>query len=203
MSPQKQNFASEKKTGLLFFAFLLIVTIFLAYAFWNQNEDRDQANQIGNRQTKSTNMNQKIAENANQNQEIENSNSNNSLNINTNSVQDNQIKSSVYNFSFALADNETVNETEAENIHTFHLGDNNKITILSADLLDFVKSDNGAVSEEAVTIDGVPGERVTGVDARDGSEIEFIVVVNKDKLYDFHGESEFLDRVVESFKFTN
>lgn len=203
MSPQKKNYINEKKTGLLFFAFLLVVTLFLAFAFWNQDEESDQANQTKNEQVKPANVNQGVQENTNQTQEAENSNTNSKLNSNTNSVQDNQIQNSDYNFSFDLLENETVVETEAEDIHTFHLGENNKITVLSADMLNFVKSDNGAIAEEAVTVDGVAGERVTGVDARDGTEIEFIVVVHGDQLYDFHGLSDFLNRVISSFKFTN
>ena len=84
MSPQKKNYINEKKTGLLFFAFLLVVTLFLAFAFWNQDEESDQANQTKNEQVKPANVNQGVQENTNQTQEAENSNTNSKLNSNTN-----------------------------------------------------------------------------------------------------------------------
>lgn len=199
MSPRQQNSINEKKTGLLFFTFLLIVALFLLYAFWDQEQGALPANQNNNNQTVLSNTNQS-SPNANQN---ENSNTPSNLNSNANPVINNQLSSSKYGFFFPLQTGETVKETEAEDIHAFQLNNNDKIVVLPAELLDFVKSDNGAVSEEVVKVDGVSGQRVNGVDARDGSKIEFIVVVHKNQLYDFHGSSEFLDRITEFFKFTN
>lgn len=185
---------NEKKTGLLFFVFLLIVALFLAYAFWNQEEGASSANELNNESAGPTNANSR-PKNANQGQEAGNSN--------TNSIVGSQLASSEYGFSFVLREGDLVTETEAEDIHTFQLNNDDKIVILSAELLDFVKSENGAISEEAVMVDGASGQRVNGVDARDGAKFEFIVVVYNNRLYDFQGSAEFLDRVIQSFKFEN
>lgn len=198
----------NQRTGLIFFAFLIIVTIFLAYTIISSDQEESQTN---NQNAGNKNANVSIINNANDDKAINSSepdntnvstNNNSDAGTNANVARGSVLSSSDYNFSVLLAPNEQAAETESEGIHTFHIGDQNKIIVLGADMEDFVKSDNGAITEQDITVDGQAGHRITGFDARDGSELDFILVVYNDRLYDFHGTEEFLDRVEQSFKFT-
>ncbi|MFH1536798.1 MAG: hypothetical protein ABID45_02320 [Patescibacteria group bacterium] len=177
---------TNKKSGILFISFILIVGLILVlyFIFWNQTD-----------------------------QEILNTNTNNNLNVNNNKntnieVNENTNESvSVPNtetFEFTLNDQEVIlSEEFAEDMYIHDFDEENSLTIMSTDLEGIAKESLSITDEEEIIIDGQTGVKLTGGNMKDGSTEYIVLVEYNDWLYHFTGDEDFLDDLANNFEFTN
>ena len=121
---------------------------------------------------------------------------------NTNTLPFKIYTNNLYGFTLELDKDSTVSEEEVEGITTISFGQGNYAAIMSPDMEGIVTESAPPLSEEKLTLDDtIEARLILGSSAKDGSEVTYILFTYKDNLYEFAGDANFLDKVVNTLNF--
>lgn len=94
-----------------------------------------------------------------------------------------------------------ITRTSSGDVVNLDLGSSNNISVMPTSYNGIIRNSISITNEEAVTVDGVAGTKLTGGSAKDGSPVSFIMVENDDQLYYFKGTDYFLNNLSKIIKF--
>lgn len=75
------------------------------------------------------------------------------------------------------------------------------LTVVPASLEGIIRESVSVTSEESLTLGGVPAEKLTGKQAKDGSNITLIIVKNSDTVFSFSGTPQLVSEIAQTFQF--
>lgn len=192
-SAHADKYQLDRKSGLYFIIFIIIVALILIYYF-SLNPDNDE-NAVLNENINSQN-------NDTQPSSAKNNNTNNIANINTNSaIGGENLNQSVSDLDIEIYGYQDLTRTVNGEITNLNLGDGNGINIMPLSYEGMVRNSIGASEEETVVVGGAPGVKLTGSSAKDGSTVSLILVHYQNKLYHFAGNDSFLGSLNNFIKF--
>ncbi|PIS42418.1 MAG: hypothetical protein COT24_03540 [Candidatus Kerfeldbacteria bacterium CG08_land_8_20_14_0_20_40_16] len=178
----------NKKTGIPFIIFLVVVTAFLSYWFLKQKEEISQESELPG------------IVNLNQSQTVVN-NSNSEIADSTVPETD-SFQNSDYHFKVTNTTGDEIKEIPSGNIYTVYFNED-KISVLDETSEGVIRNSVSLVTENEISVSGQTGARIKGESTKDGSEVNLILVKNGGWLYQFQGSDSFLDRMIKDFTFTN
>ncbi|PIY97070.1 MAG: hypothetical protein COY66_01545 [Candidatus Kerfeldbacteria bacterium CG_4_10_14_0_8_um_filter_42_10] len=180
----------NKKTGIPFIIFLVVITVFLSYWFLKQKEEISQESVAAN----TANLNQRpiIVNNSNSNSDI----------ANTVAPVSSTFQNADYDFEIANTSEDEAKEMPSGNIYTVYFNED-KISVLDETSEGVIRNSVSVVTESAITMAGQTGARLKAESTKDGSEVNLILVKKNGRLYQFQGSDSFLDRMIKDFSFTD
>lgn len=178
---KKQNF-----TSYYFIIFVVIAAIGLVWYFSNANENTNENINTGSQAETIVNINK-------------NSNINSNINLNANeninaAIGGNEEAGLADDLGIAVFGYE-INRTSSGEVVNLALGGENNISIMPVSYNGIIRNSISIDKEEAVTVDGISGTKLTGGSAKDGSTVSFIIVENNNQLYYFKGDNNFLSNL--------
>ncbi|MFA6027703.1 MAG: hypothetical protein WC752_02145 [Patescibacteria group bacterium] len=190
----RSKFSFDKKSGLYFIIFVVIVACILVYYF-AVNPGSDEVN-TNIEQPANLNANAKTKNNANKNSVSANENANISSGTGGENLNQNVSELGIEIFGYP-----DLVRSENGDIINLDMGDGNYVNVMPTDYEGMVRNSIGIEKEEAIYIDGVKGTKLTGGSAKDGSEVSLIIVTNNNRLYHFSGNESFLNSLDSFIKF--
>lgn len=188
-----KKYQLDRKSGLYFIIFIIIVALILIYYFSLNSDNNNNANLNENINSQNNNAQPSSAKN---------NNTNNITNINTNSaIGGENLNQSVSDLDIEIYGYQNLTRSENGEITNLNLGDNNSLNIMPLSYEGMVRNSIGSSAEETVTVGGVPGVKLTGSSAKDGSTVSLILVQYNNRLYHFAGNDSFLSSLNNFIKF--
>jgi hypothetical protein len=184
--PNKQ----VSKSGIPFITFLIVVTI--AVAIWFLVKSDKVKEDIGDTVNLSVNQVQSAGA----------GDVNSAGKVNQQDEEMTVFQNPEYKFSYNLLASEAVKEEKSSTIYTVYF-DSDKLTVMNENMEPAVKEAISVQSNVEAIVDGIQGEEITATSAKDGSEVNLILVKNDGKLFHFQGTTEFLKKIKTEFFFEN
>lgn len=100
-----------------------------------------------------------------------------------------------YGFWVPALNQSTPKKTSQGDTTSYDFGSGNAVSIMSQDAKTMVTASLSNTKEEPLTIDGYTATRVTGVSAKDGSQVIYLLIDVDEQLYFVRGTEQFRDSV--------
>jgi len=191
---KRQNF-----TPYYFIIFVVVTAIGLIWYFY-YTDSSSVSNTNQNNINTTSQIETKANTNVNHNTNL-NANLNANENINTNTaIGGNEDTGLTADLGITVTGYE-IERTSSGEVVNLALGSQNNISVMPTSYNGIIRNSISIENEEAVTVAGVSGTKLTGGSAKDGSTISFIIVENNDQLYYFKGTDYFLNNINNIIKF--
>lgn len=185
-----ENENVKSKSGKPFFVFIIVVGILLILmniVFSNTSSESTV----------------ETAENKNEADESVNTNDLTLLTNEENEEFESKEELYLFEFGFWIPEmSESVSATTSDDGETVTLdfGGNNIISSMPLETESIIQGSYSTKTEDEITIGGYSGKRITGISAKDGSEVNYMLIPTDEQLLFVRGEVEFIDGVEAHLK---